>query len=69
MTIRAKRKTTRPDEYLSGIPNRDLTEEEYQSLNPEDRKRVRASDLYDVKADDETAPRRVVANATPGKDG
>lgn len=50
---RAHRKDTRPDEYLTGVPNRSLDEEEYQALTPELRQAVRESGLWDVKTDKE----------------
>lgn len=54
--IRAKRSTDRPDEFYAGIPNKDLTEEEYQALTVEQRKVVRDSGLWDTKTDNEIAP-------------
>lgn len=53
MSIRAKRKDSRPDEFLAGIPNTDLDEDVYQALSPEDRQRVRDSDLYTTRTDRE----------------
>lgn len=49
MAIRAIRTAERPDEYHSGIPNRDLTEDEYQALTDEQRDTVQNSVLYAVR--------------------
>ena len=40
-----------PVGHLTGIPARDLSEDEWQSLNADQRKMVRDSGLYDVKTD------------------
>lgn len=57
MTMRAKRKASRADEYLQGVPNRDLDEDEYQALDADQRKAVRECGLWDVKTDAEVAGR------------
>lgn len=36
-------------EYLDGVPARDLSEEEYEALDTEQKRRVRTSSLYDVR--------------------
>ena len=58
MTIRAKRKAGRPNELIFGIPNRDLTEEDYQALDADQRRDVPESGLWDVKTDAEMHPPR-----------
>lgn len=45
-----------PVESLSGIPARDLTEDEYQALSVEQRAEVRGSALYETKTDAEMKP-------------
>jgi hypothetical protein len=67
MAIRAKRKTTRPDEYLNGVPNGDLDEETYQALDVEQRRAVRECGLWDVKTDAEMSGASSPARAS-GKD-
>jgi hypothetical protein len=67
--IRARRVDDRPDDYFNGIPNRDLTEDEYRALDADQRKVVRESGLWEVKTDAEIAPavkrvERVVERAT-----
>jgi hypothetical protein len=58
MPIRAKRKAARPKEMLFGVPNRDLSEEDYQALDADQRRDVRDSGLWDVKTDAEMHPPR-----------
>ena len=41
MAIRAKRKADRSDEYLAGVPNRDLEDEDYERLTAEQQSRDR----------------------------
>ena len=53
MALRAKRKSGRADEFIAGVPNADLQEEEYQALTNEERRMVRESGLWDVKTDAE----------------
>jgi hypothetical protein len=55
MAIRARYKgqphpqrPTEPLEYLDGIPARDLSDDEYEALSIDDKKRVRDSSLYEV---------------------
>lgn len=55
MALRAKRKSTRPDEFVTGVPNQDLDEETYRSLTNEQREAVRVSELWDVRTDAEMA--------------
>lgn len=54
--IRAKRVEERPDEHYWGIPNRDLTEDEYRALSNEQRELIRGSGLWDVKTDEQMKP-------------
>lgn len=49
--------------YLEGIPARNLSDEEYEALSPEDKKRVRDSDLYDV-----ASPASAVSQPRKGDD-
>lgn len=42
--------------YLNGIPARNLDEDEFEALSADDRRRVRASGLYDVRTDAEMHP-------------
>lgn len=55
MAIRAKWDGKKPDEigfeFLNSIPARDLTDEEYEALDTEQKRLVRSSPLYDVKAE------------------
>lgn len=37
-----------PVSYLEGIPARNLSDEEYDALSPEQKQVVRSSELYDV---------------------
>jgi hypothetical protein len=50
-----KFKRTREHEYLTGIPARDLTDEEVAALSAEDMARLEASGLY-RHVDDEPQP-------------
>lgn len=52
-SLRATRSKSRPDEYLEGVPNQDLTDEDYQALSADQRKAVRESGLWHVKSDAE----------------
>lgn len=54
--IRAKRVEDRPDEHYWGIPNRDLTEDDYRALSNEERELVRSSGLWTVKTDEQMKP-------------
>jgi hypothetical protein len=54
--IRAKRTDDRPEQFFYPIPNRDLTEEEYQALDQDQRKLVRESGLWEVKTDAQMKP-------------
>jgi len=60
-----------PLAYLSGVPARSLTEADWQRLSPEQRERVRASDLYDVRTDAEMAEPspRMAPGGTAGPGG
>lgn len=51
--IRAKRTSTRPDEFLNGVPNRDLTEDDWDQLDAEQRDLIRKSDIYEVPTEAE----------------
>lgn len=61
MVMRATRKAERPDRFWPGIPNRDLTEDEYRALTNEQRRTVRDSGDWDVLTDaqyaEETQPK------------
>jgi hypothetical protein len=48
MAVRAKRKDERTDEYLTGIPNRDLEDEDWERLTDAEREEVIASTLWEV---------------------
>ncbi len=54
--VRAKRIEDRPDEYFTGIPNKDLTEDEWQLLSDEQRATVEVSGFWKVKTDEQMAP-------------
>lgn len=47
--IWATRKPQRRGEYLSGVPNRDLTLADYEQLDPAQREDVRQSGLWEVR--------------------
>lgn len=57
--------------FLAGIPAKDLTQADMDKLSPEQRKRVRASNLYEAvkeekpKADDEKPARKAKDDAEP----
>lgn len=57
MAVKAKWKggkySEKKDEFtfISGVPARDLSDEEYAALDPDMKKAVRESPLYDVKSD------------------
>jgi hypothetical protein len=57
MAVRAKFKGAKNaagdlEGYLNGIPARDLDEDEdWKDMTPENRERVRKSELYDTKTD------------------
>lgn len=51
--IRATRTKVTPDEFYNGIPNRSLTEDDWQALPVELRDVARKSPLYEVKTNDE----------------
>ena len=65
--LRAKRVASRPDEFLNGVPNRDLTEDDYDALDTDQRKAVRESGLYDVRTDAEMKPAAERAAAKGGE--
>ncbi len=65
MAIRAERKETRLGEYLNGIPNRDLDQDEYAGMTSEQRALVAASGLWSVKTDAEMRPTKRDAPAAP----
>lgn len=57
-------------EYHSGIPARDLAEQDWERLTPEQRDTVRRSPLYDARTNAEMQPkaaptRRSAARRTP----
>lgn len=54
--IRATRLEDRPDEHFMGIPNRDLTEHDWDLLTDEQRSLVESSGLWKLKTDDQMAP-------------
>lgn len=62
-----------PKEYLFGIPAKHLTNDEYEALSAEHKEQVRASGLYEVRAERELAPAAPAASAAPAapakKDG
>jgi hypothetical protein len=49
MALKAKFKPTPEGEFHPGIPSRDLTEEDYEALDTEQRALVRKSPLYDYR--------------------
>lgn len=51
MAIKARFKG-KGTEYLNGVPARDLDEDDLAALDPETRKLVRSSDLYEVADSD-----------------
>jgi hypothetical protein len=54
--VRATRNSTRPDEFFNGIPGGDITEEQYEALDAEQRATVRTSGLWNVKTDAQMEP-------------
>jgi len=53
MTFRAIRKDERLDEHFEGIPNKDLTNEEYEALDTPYRELVRESGLWEYRTEEE----------------
>ncbi len=62
MAIRAKFKPTPEGEFHPGIPSRDLDDDDYAALDPEQRALVRKSPLYDYRPE-----RDMPAGAGEGK--
>ena len=56
MTIKA-RYTGNGEEYYSGIPARDLTDQEYAALTGEQRARVNSRRIYEVVPDKAVPPK------------
>jgi hypothetical protein len=56
--IRAYRRVDRPEEFFNGIPNRDLTEDDWQALPDEHRQLVTDSGLWTVEPDQKVAPKQ-----------
>lgn len=54
--IRAKRLEDDPDAHYMGIPNRDLTEEDWAALSDDQRARVAESGLWRLKSDEQLQP-------------
>lgn len=68
MAIKASRKPSRPDEWLAGIPNRSLSDEEWEALDPADQERIRESGLYSMRGED-SAPNTPTPPASPPASG
>jgi len=72
MAIKARYKGGNPAEdpnaeYLNGVPARNLDEDEYDALDPELKKLVRESSLYDVRLEsDRHAPAPAKADPKGG---
>jgi hypothetical protein len=66
MAIRARWKGAE-GEFVYGVPARNLSEDEYAALTPEQRAEVRASGVYDVKTEAEMAgePKAEAPKAEP----
>jgi hypothetical protein len=56
MGTAAIRTDENPDEYVSGVPNRDLTDEEWAALDAEQQDEVVATGLWVVQAPEAPAP-------------
>lgn len=56
-------------EYLSGVPARDLSDEDYAELDTDTKKAVRESPLYDVRSDTRTSHRSESADADSSSGG
>jgi hypothetical protein len=54
--IRAQRVDDRPDDHFMGIPNRDLTEEDWRALDADQQRVVADSGLWKVKTDQQMQP-------------
>lgn len=67
MAIRARFKPTPEGEFHPGIPSRDLSDEDYDALDTEQRALVRKSPLYDYRPERETPADR--AATTPAAAG
>jgi hypothetical protein len=54
--VRATRTDERPDEFMNGIPNRDLTEADWGLLGDDQKATVIESGLWKIKTDEQMAP-------------
>ena len=68
MAIRASRKPSNPESFIAGVPNRSLTEEDWDALSPEERKRVEDSGLYTLRSEAEMHPSAVASSSSAGSD-
>lgn len=59
MAIKARYKGN-GEEFHMGIPKRDLTEEEYDALDADEKKLLRSSPIYDVRTEAEMHPSKNV---------
>lgn len=56
-------------EYLNGIPARDLSDEEYDALSKEDRARVRAASVFQMRDNEPKAAKPEAAASPPKQEG
>jgi hypothetical protein len=55
--VRAYRRLDRTDQFYNGIPNRDLTEADWQLLDDDQRQLVHDSGLWTVEPDEKVLPK------------
>lgn len=65
MAIRAKFKPTPDGQYHTGIPARDLEQEDYDALDNDQRALVRKSPLYDYRPERDSPADRAADKPAP----